>query len=724
MARQQSVSSQQGSQSGSGPLEGSAKSSAAGLALEAMALTPSQAHKQDQEAAESFGSGPSAEGQDRSLDVIHTGHRAFHNDVDMPNPPEDANPRDPLHIPHDHRSLQEQTSFPERAGDKGAAERETMPARPEVASDGPVKDRDIETDETALFPESPVPLFKEGHIPLASEPDAPHLDAGDAALVLNSAVSAPEQNFDDPLGDQKLPIGGETLPSDGGAPSDPTPDPNPNHAPEISIPDPVQTLSTKELRLEHQLVEDRVFPDLNERQKVDLDRVDGLDLQNLTLAYDHPVSVTFLSEGAGYKNSFGWYAIDEDGTFQSAELLFANASAKYSGGNLIGGESSVDLGDLPAGTQMGFFLIGNGYNRNKILRDIEKDGEGHFEFRNQAGEPATLHDDQPPRLVWVNDETGTETLIRGNIFHSTAKEETLSLNPDTLQHAVSGVDHENGKLVIGFEDLLNGGDKDYNDIIFEVDIGPANVRVLDPAIVSGDVDITDSDGDRMSQAAVALTEGAQIGDLLYISGYEITENDGRFMVGDTGLELIDGGFDPETGSLILRGEAEIDVYEDVLGAIKFANDREDVYGGDREIRFTVWDEKGAQSNLAPTVMHVDGPEAPPSAYREAPGSPGGEAEHFLQALDVLPRDDDAILTQADMTLLLTSEGESGAAAHDAGWMSDATALSETDPVWGGASDHHPSALETETGLEDVPIRSLPATDMIDPTLFRGMESHD
>ena len=35
-------------------------------------------------------------------------------------------------------------------------------------------------------------------------------------------------------------------------------------------------------------------------------------------------------------------------------------------------------------------------------------------------------------------------------------------------------------LLIGFEDLLNGGDRDFNDLLFAVDIGVQNVQALVP----------------------------------------------------------------------------------------------------------------------------------------------------------------------------------------------------------------------------------------------------
>ncbi len=43
-----------------------------------------------------------------------------------------------------------------------------------------------------------------------------------------------------------------------------------------------------------------------------------------------------------------------------------------------------------------------------------------------------------------------------------------SLSVDQFQHVRSGFDAEAGKMTIGFEDLLGGGDRDHEDVIFSV----------------------------------------------------------------------------------------------------------------------------------------------------------------------------------------------------------------------------------------------------------------
>ncbi|GAA6624114.1 DUF4114 domain-containing protein [Scytonema sp. NUACC26] len=49
-----------------------------------------------------------------------------------------------------------------------------------------------------------------------------------------------------------------------------------------------------------------------------------------------------------------------------------------------------------------------------------------------------------------------------------------ALNPDGLQHVMAY--YYKDFLVFGFEDLWGGGDKDYNDTVFAIDIGKKNAR--------------------------------------------------------------------------------------------------------------------------------------------------------------------------------------------------------------------------------------------------------
>jgi len=161
----------------------------------------------------------------------------------------------------------------------------------------------------------------------------------------------------------------------------------------------------------------------------------SLDPSKLVLAADATVRVYFLSEGAGYRNSLGISTTGKGPLGEDAALIFPDASSAsgYGGSKSVVRTSSeplaagdfVDLGKYNAGTSLDFFLIANGASG-------------------------------------------------GTNYFST----DLSLNRDGIVHSVSLAPDGSAYLIIGFEDLLGGGDKDYNDLLFAVEIGKLNVSSL------------------------------------------------------------------------------------------------------------------------------------------------------------------------------------------------------------------------------------------------------
>ena len=144
----------------------------------------------------------------------------------------------------------------------------------------------------------------------------------------------------------------------------------------------------------------------------------GVD-PNLRLKDEAGISVTFIDEGAGYQNSFGYFLFDDDNNILMEETIFANASMAGSGGLLRPGDT-VDLGTFDAGTNIGFWLQGNGYN----------DPNGYKYY--------TL--DQ--------------------------------YNPDGERHVAIMADVLNERVVLGIEDMFNLGDQDYNDVVFTFEATP------------------------------------------------------------------------------------------------------------------------------------------------------------------------------------------------------------------------------------------------------------
>ncbi|WP_029066240.1 DUF4114 domain-containing protein [Labrenzia sp. DG1229] len=199
-----------------------------------------------------------------------------------------------------------------------------------------------------------------------------------------------------------------------------------------------------------------------------------IQVTSVEITDDHPVSVVFEGETAGYRNTFGYYKITEDGTITDVEFIWPNASLQGSGGNLIQGESREFL-DVGAGDRIAFFIVSNGYSRNGGYSHLDLEN-GTLEFQNADGSQASLTSDSP-RLYHIAPD-GAKTLVQYDPYHTSAHGDTVNLNPDNLLHTTGVLKTDAGTLTLGFEDLFNGGDRDFDDSVFTVDIGLANALVL------------------------------------------------------------------------------------------------------------------------------------------------------------------------------------------------------------------------------------------------------
>lgn len=162
----------------------------------------------------------------------------------------------------------------------------------------------------------------------------------------------------------------------------------------------------------------------------------ALDPSKLTLAAAADIRVYFIGEGAGYRNSLGFNTAGGGVDSGDPLLIFPDASSpvSYLNPKATGSRSQtaplmpgdfVNLGSFTKGTSLDFFLIANG----------------------AAG----------GTQVFSTDPT---------------------VNKDKIAHVVAFNDVENPYLLIGFEDLYGGGDKDYNDVLFAVYLGEKNVDYI------------------------------------------------------------------------------------------------------------------------------------------------------------------------------------------------------------------------------------------------------
>ncbi len=153
---------------------------------------------------------------------------------------------------------------------------------------------------------------------------------------------------------------------------------------------------------------------------------------SILIEEDAELAVTFVFEGAGYKNVLGYYYYDADNPPASVEeiqklIIFPNASAEGSGGGLIEGNTVVLLGNFKANTVLGFFLNSNGWSNGEITEGL---GAHYTDFN------------------W---------------------------NTNNSRQSILMYDNTCGATVIGFEDIyVPNSDKDFNDAIFQINCTPAS----------------------------------------------------------------------------------------------------------------------------------------------------------------------------------------------------------------------------------------------------------
>lgn len=145
--------------------------------------------------------------------------------------------------------------------------------------------------------------------------------------------------------------------------------------------------------------------------------------KRVVLSSESDVYVAYISEGASYSNSFGWYSYNGSKPTQPSDiqvnLLFPTVSER-----ILKQGDMLRLGDkkFPAGTVIGFFLIIKGW----------ESGEVHYD-----------------RETFYTD---------------------FEINTDDQQQHVLFKQKDLGNLILAFEDVLTSqeSDKDFNDIIFMV----------------------------------------------------------------------------------------------------------------------------------------------------------------------------------------------------------------------------------------------------------------
>lgn len=182
----------------------------------------------------------------------------------------------------------------------------------------------------------------------------------------------------------------------------------------------------------------------------------GDDVQlNTELKTTSEVFLTMVHEGAGWKNTLGFYTYDVNNPpltvydIDSLVLIFPNVSQP----NSIKPGDKVKLGSFSANTGIGYFLIAKGWKDNSICMN------SHIVFSDS----------------------------RFNTFTTEEfRQQTILLNYV-----------QENKLLLGFEDIKRpGGDNDFNDAVFFVTAEPGaidttDIPIIPTAFISGDTTLCD-----------------------------------------------------------------------------------------------------------------------------------------------------------------------------------------------------------------------------------------
>ncbi|GEM_PF-2643359 len=191
--------------------------------------------------------------------------------------------------------------------------------------------------------------------------------------------------------------------------------------------------------------------------------------------------MTFVSEGADWKNVLGYYTYDLDSppsTYEDIDsmvVIFPNVSAP---GVIKKGER-VHLGTFPPNTGVGYFLIADGYKTNNIcIKD-------HIVF--------------------------------------TDKHLNTFADPQYRQHTVLLSNTKEQQYLLGMEDQARpSGDNDFNDAVFYIEgnINDDNIPIISIAEISGDTVLCDEND--LATVTIDII-GTPPFDIVYNNGIENVE---------------------------------------------------------------------------------------------------------------------------------------------------------------------------------------------------------
>ena len=201
----------------------------------------------------------------------------------------------------------------------------------------------------------------------------------------------------------------------------------------------------------------------------------GINGDNLNVDFEATAEITFRDGFAGYNNTLAIYGVAEDGTIENVQILWGNVKdAGIDTTHEIAIPVDADGGDF------GFFIIADGDNVNGGYNGLDITGDGVISLiydYGGANERAANVNDDGDMISTVYDDGVTVQVLNGPVYHTTPRDGDNSINPDDQTHVVSGqaMDGDQEILRIGFEDLPNLGDADFEDVLFDLDINEVRI---------------------------------------------------------------------------------------------------------------------------------------------------------------------------------------------------------------------------------------------------------
>jgi LruC domain-containing protein len=211
---------------------------------------------------------------------------------------------------------------------------------------------------------------------------------------------------------------------------------------------------------------------------------DSDDKTNIRFSETADVWVTFISEGAGYRNSVGYFTYDPANPPTSPaqvqeKIIFVNASMPSPLDTAGTYQNTVRLGTFQPGQALGFVIVSDGFSSTGRLYNGTRIGG--------------VKDNVSPRWVFYT--------LRG-LNPEAASPQNLNVHTIMLKDA-SGASEGYQRVVLGFEDINRetGGDHDFNDVVLAVHVTPGraiqNLTTLQTLVAATDLD---SDGDGVKDA--------------------------------------------------------------------------------------------------------------------------------------------------------------------------------------------------------------------------------